>query len=98
MVEKKGMGLCAITTGTSQDSFHVMRTSFAQVQQAKKKLLKVPMHIHCCAQVSYNHGEKLKIQQVRKYRTFFFSNTKVKKAHFWPVSKIGPFLLLFQDT
>ena len=58
IVEKKLMASCAITTETSKNSFHVMATSFAQAQQGKKRLLKVPMHVYCCAQVSCNYDEK----------------------------------------
>ena len=58
MVGKEAMGSCAITSGPSPGSFHVVTTSFAQAQQGKKRLLKVPMHLRCCAQVSCNYDEK----------------------------------------
>ena len=58
MAGEEEMGSCAITTGTSQDIFHVVTMSFAQDQQVKMMLSKVPMHVRCCAQVRCNHDGK----------------------------------------
>ena len=58
MAEEEGMGSFAITTVTLKHSFHVQPTSFAQVQQAKKRLLQVPMLARCCAQVSCYYDGK----------------------------------------
>ena len=54
MAGEEGMGSCAITTVPSKDLFHVTTGNFAQVQQAKNRLLKVLWHIGCCAHVSCN--------------------------------------------
>ena len=52
MAGEEGMGSCAITTVPTKDLYHVITTSIALVQQAKKRLFKLVKHIHCCAQVS----------------------------------------------
>ena len=54
MVEEKGAESIAITTVPSKDLYHVQTKIFAQVQQAKKMLLKVVGRVHYCAQVGFN--------------------------------------------
>ena len=58
MVEEEEMGSCVITMGTSHESVHVITTSFALAQQARKMLLQYMKQIRCCAQVRYYHDSK----------------------------------------
>ena len=58
MVEEEETGNCAITTVPSKNLYHVQTKSFAQVQRAKKRLLKLVKRICYCAQVSCQYDIK----------------------------------------
>ena len=74
MAGEEGMGSCAITTGTSQDSFHVISMSFAQTKHTKKMLSKWPTHVRCCVQVSCYYDGKLQVQQLKIRLNYWNTN------------------------